>query len=229
MIVNMYVDHLMATPPASAEEVWNATRVHAKLFSDAAQRIGLKGSEYDEFRGALLEGKAVYVRLPRRVDAMSGSRRGSVYAVRNAVMTTNTMGWRVALADGNVVYVPQVCGNISLLRPVHVAKATAPVRYKPFAAGVKHLPFHPAVAMVPKEQPVSMVAPVRDVAVEIAQAPATVAQVVPVAASGGGGFMFLIPAVLGGALAAISHSSNTSTPPPSCANGSNSIGVCTAR
>jgi hypothetical protein len=51
MIVNMYVDHLMSPPPASAEEVWNATKVHAKLFSDAAARIGLTPAEYKEFRG----------------------------------------------------------------------------------------------------------------------------------------------------------------------------------
>lgn len=228
MIVNMYVDHLMATPPASAEEVWNASRVHAKLFSDAAHRIGLSSAEYDEFRGALLDGKAVYVRLPRRVDAMSGSRRGSVYAVRNAVMTSSTMGWRVTLADGAMVYVPQVCGNISLLRSLHVAKA--PVRYRPVAR-TKYAPFHPAVAVVPKEQPVAMVAPVQDVPVEVPLAPATVAQVVPVATAAGNGFLFFIPAVLGGAIAAISHGNNNSgsTPPPLCSNGSNSIGVCTAR
>jgi hypothetical protein len=100
MIVNMYVDHLMSPSPASAEEVWNATRVHSKLFSDAAQRIGLTPSEYKEFRNNLLAGKAIYLTLPRRVDAMSGARGGSVYAVKNAVMTKPIMGWRVALADG---------------------------------------------------------------------------------------------------------------------------------
>ncbi len=222
MIVNMYVDHLMSTPPASAEEVWNATRVHSKLFGDAAKRIGLSNSDYDEFRGALLDGKAVYVRLPRRVDAMSGVRRGSVYAVRNALMTSTVMGWRVPLADGNVVYVPQVCGNISLLHPAHIAQAPAH-HYKPVA--LRHLPFHPAVAVVPKEQPVAMIAPEQEVPVEI---PATVAQVVPAASGGGGGFLFLIPALLGGAIAAISHN-GPSTPPPPCTNGSNSVGVCTGK
>lgn len=228
MIVNMYVDHLMATPPASAEEVWNATQVHAKLFSDAAQRIGLSSSEYDEFRGKLLDGKAVYVKLPRRVDAMSGARRGSVYAVRNARMTSTVMGWRVALADGNVVYVPQVCGNISLLRPVHIAKA--PVA--PRVLGMKHVPaYHPSVAVVPKEQPVAMVAPVVETPVEIPVAPPPTAQVIPIVAGGGGGFPFFIPAIIGGAIAAISHpgSTNAPPPPPPCSNGSNSLGVCTAK
>ncbi|GAC1309349.1 MAG: hypothetical protein NVSMB19_23040 [Vulcanimicrobiaceae bacterium] len=226
MIVNMYVDHLMATPPASAEEVWNATRVHSKLFTDAARRIGLSASDYNEFRGALLDGKAVYVRLPRRMDAMSGSRRGSVYSVRNAVMTSSIMGWRVALADGTTVYVPQVCGNLSLLRPAHIAKA--PARHTPVA--VHRAPFHPAVAVVPKEQPVAMVAPEQEVPVQIPQVPATIAQVVPVA-SGGSGFLYFIPAILGGAIAAITHNGPNNGPPvpPPCINGSNSFGVCTAK
>ena len=101
MIVNMYVDHLMPQSPQSAEEVWMATREHPKLFTDAANRIGLTPGEYREFRTRLLDGKAVYLQLPRRVDAMSGARNGNAYAVRNAVMTKPIMGWRVALADGN--------------------------------------------------------------------------------------------------------------------------------
>lgn len=232
MIVNMYVDHLMATPPASAEEVWNETKVHAKLFSDAAQRIGLSASEYDEFRGKLLDGKAVYVRLPRRFDAMSGARRGSVYAVRNATTNASIMGWRVPLADGNVVYVPQVCGNISLLRPVRTiaklpVKTKVPVR---MVAGRKIVPaFHPAVAVVPPETPVIVTPAETPDRVEIPVVPPTVAQVVPAAASGGGGFLFFIPAAIGGIIAAITHSNTPQSPPPPCINGSNSTGVCTAK
>lgn len=226
MIVNMYVDHLMATPPASAEEVWNATKVHSKLFSDAARRIGLSGSEYDEFRGKLLDGKAVYVRLPRRVDAMSGARRGSVYAVRNAVMNAPVMGWQVSLADGNIVYVPQVCGNISLLRPVRTV-AKLPVKR---VAGRKVVPaFHPAVAVVPPETPVIVTPTETPDRVEIPPVPPTVAQVVPAAASGGGGFLFFIPALIGGAIATITHTNTPQSPPPPCINGSNSTGVCTAK
>jgi len=233
MIVNMYVDHLMATPPASAEEVWNATRVHAKLFNDAASRIGMSPSEYQEFRTALLDGKATYVRLPRKVDAMSGARRGSVYAVRNATMSSTIMGWRVPLNDGNVVYVPQVCGNISLLHPAHVA--VAPLVHKPVLAGMRRVPaFHPAVATVAKETPVSMEAPVALTPIDVAPSP-VVAQVVPVAAAaagGGGGFLFAIPALLGAVIAGTTHGgNNASTPspvtPPPCTNGSNSFGACT--
>ena len=146
MIVNMYVDHLMSPPPASAEEIWNATRVHSKLFSDAAARIGLTPAEYKEFRSNLLDGKAVYVKLPRRFDAMSGDRRGSVYAVKNAVMNQSVMGWQVALSDGNVVYIPQVCGNISLLK--HAAVAVVPKRPRRVVY-VSHQKYVKAVAETP--------------------------------------------------------------------------------
>ena len=214
MIVNMYVDHLMSPSPTSAEEVWNATREHSKLFSDAAARIGLTPAEYKEFRGNLLDGKAVYVKLPRRGDAMSGDRRGSVYAVKNAVMTTSTMGWRVALADGNVVYVPQVCGNISLLK--HAAIAQVPHR-------VKHVAYQKpryvkADALSP-ETPVVMVP-------EAPDTPATTAQVLPapLAAHAVSPFLFFIPAAVGGLVYGITHTPPQTTPP--CSQGSNASFAC---
>ena len=93
MIVNLYVDHLMQTPPTSAEEVWSATRDHPKVFSEAANRIGMTPAEYTEFRANLLAGKAVYVKLPRQVDAMSGDRRGSRSCARAVWMR-----WAIALS-----------------------------------------------------------------------------------------------------------------------------------
>jgi hypothetical protein len=214
MIVNMYVDHLISPPPASAEEVWNATKVHAKLFSDAAARIGLTPAEYKEFRGDLLDGKAVFVKLPRRVDAMSGDRHGSVYAVRNAQMTTSVMGWQVALDDGNVVYVPQLCGNISLLRNGAIAKRPT---HKPIAYHHKSGYHYVAAAKV---VPVDVVVPPET---PPAVAPVT-AQVIPAAATRGGAFPWFIPVAVGGAIAGLVHGSTTPVPP--CTQGSNALNVC---
>jgi hypothetical protein len=217
MIVNMYVDHLMSPSPASAEEVWNATQEHSKLFSDAAARIGLTPAEYKEFRSNLLDGKAVYVKLPRRVDAMSGDRRGSVYAVHNAVMTSTIMGWRVALSDGNVVYVPQVCGNISLLK--HAAIAQVP-HHQVLAYHKKKN--RPAYVQADKLEPVTPVV----VTPDVPEAPATVAQVLPssIAAHGTSPFLFFIPAAVGGILAGTIHGSTAVVPP--CSAGSNSSFAC---
>jgi putative component of toxin-antitoxin plasmid stabilization module len=222
----MYVDHLMSTSPASAEDVWNATREHAKLFGDAATRIGLSPAEYREFRTALLDGKAAYVKLPRRLDAMSGARRGSAYAVHNAVMQQTIMGWRVALADGNTVYVPQVCGNISLLRrsavasaghaPLRLAKATHPH----YVQAAYHVPAAPPARV---DTPVTMVPP-EDVPIEAAP---TIAQAVPAAAaSHGNPFLYFIPVAIGGIVAGVSHPGTPAGPPP-CSAGSNSYNACT--
>jgi hypothetical protein len=221
MIVNLYVDHLMTTSPSSAEEVWNATREHPKLFSDAANRIGLTPAEYKEFRTRLLDGKAVYVQLPRRLDAMSGARHGSVYAVKNAMMNKSIMGWRVALADGNVVYVPQICGNISLLR--HAAVAEVPRKRM-----VAHTYYHPTYTPTVATQPVEVTPPAEQEAP--IETPPTVAQAIPAAAaSHPSGLLYLIPAALGGAIAGLSHSSpttgTTSTVPP-CSAGSNAVFAC---
>jgi putative component of toxin-antitoxin plasmid stabilization module len=210
----------MSPPPTSAEEVWNATRVHSKLFSDAAERIGLTPAEYKEFRSNLLDGKAVYVKLPQRVDAMSGNRRGSVYAVKNAVMNEQVMGWRVDLADGNVVYIPQICGNISLLR--HAAVAVVPRPHKVvYVAHHKKVRYVQAIATVPST-PVVVTPPVTPVAPE---APPAAAQVVTAGSSThGSGFLYFIPVAVGGIIAGLVHG-NTSPAPP-CKDGSNSQNVC---
>jgi hypothetical protein len=222
MIVNMYVDHLMPHSPQSAEEVWMATREHPKLFSDAANRIGLTPAEYREFRTRLLDGQAVYLQLPRRVDAMSGARHGNAYAVRNAVMLQPIMGWRVALGDGNVVYVPQICGNISLLRHAAVAEAVVP-KHRKHPAYVAHAYYHaptytPAVA----EQPVDMAPPVPVEQEAAVETPPTVAQAIPAASSSHPiGAFFFIPAAIAGAIAGLTHTS-----PPPCSAGSNADFAC---
>ncbi len=198
----------MSPAPASSEEVWNATREHSKLFTDAAHRVGLSDTQYQAFRNALLDGKAVYVRLPRRMDAMSGVRGGSVYAVKNAVMTTPVMGWEVTLADGTQVYVPQVCGNISVLRQPHIAAAQS------------HQ-FVPSVAQLPRtETPVAMTPPAADVPIAV---PATASEAIVPAASHFNGLPLIIPAAIGGIWAGLSHGGSSAPP---CSGGSNTAGVC---
>jgi hypothetical protein len=224
MIVNLYVDHMMAVPATSSDDVWAATRDHSKLFAEAADRIGLSPAEYHEFRMRLLDGKVLYVRLPHRVDAMAGDRRGSVYAVKNAYMTDTVMGWSVKLADGNTVYVPAACGNISLLR------GTPPIAIVPHkvvrVAHHRKPKFVPALGVV-ATTPVVVAAPV------VAAAPVAVAAA-PVAAAGGGhgpsGFLFAIPAVIGGILLGTTHGGgggggSTVVVPP-CSQGSNLLNAC---
>ncbi len=222
MIVNLYVDHMMSRPPASAEQVWNETREHAKLFADAASRIGLTPAEYREFRTDLLDGRVSYVTLPRRLDAMSGNRHGSVYAVKNAYMTSAISGWRVALADGNVVYVPQLCGNISLLRNAAIARHVVRPPQRVAYAHHRKPRFVPAIGSA-NEAPVTPVAVAPPAAVAAAPVAAAAVPAAATAAHGISPFLFFIPAVIGGIIGSQPHH----TTPPACNHGSNSMGVCT--
>lgn len=212
MIVNMGVDHLMSPRPESAEQVWHDTSIHAKLWTDAAARIGLTPAEYRQFRKDLLDGKVVFVRLPHHLDAMSGDRRGSVYAVKNAFMQDPGMGWKVVLADGNLVYVPQTCGNISMLRgkpplPPVACKGRSCHRVRPLA-------YVPSIV----EVPVTVVPPPQP-----EQTPTIVSPVVPAAAPVQP-FPWYIPAAVGGVIAGFIHGTPASVPP--CRQGSNGMSVC---
>ncbi len=207
MIVNLYVDHVMARPPASAEEVWNATREQATVFSAAAKAIGLTGAEYREFRAGLLDGKAVLVRLPRRFEAMSSRRRGYVYAIKNAQLVRPEWGWKVALGDGTIVYVPRTCGNLSLNHRLQFAHVTPP--------------FTPAIATVPP-QLVDVTPPAAVAAQPVVTAllPAVPVPFVPVAPA----FCWYCFLPLGGLFAI--HGPSTV---PSCSQGSNATGVCSGK
>ncbi len=228
MIVNLYVDHMMSQPATSSDDVWAATRDHSQQFSEAAKRIGLSPAEYREFRSTLLDGNAMYVRLPRRLDAMSAkNRNGQVYVVKNAVMWKPVMGWKVALADGNVVYVPQICGNISLQHPVAVAHV-APKRK--VVAGITPK-FHPALGVVAAapiaapvaETPVVFTPPV--VVPEAAPVVAAAPLAAPAAAAHGASPFFLaIPAVIGAVIAGATHHDSPTLPP--CSQGSNLLNAC---
>jgi|GEM_PF-1261277 len=234
MVVNLYVDHMMTTPPANAEEVWNATREHAKLFGDAARRIGLSDKEYQEFRNALLDGKALYVTLPHKIDVMAGNRHGSVYAVRSAVLPSSVMGWKVKLSSGATVYVPQVCGNLSVSRTKVVKPVVAAV-HRIYRAPVRRIALAPVPPAPPPPQPpqppetpVIFTPPPPPVApippMEFAPAPVVVAAAPVVARGGGFGFLF-IPIVLWWQHNVHTTITNIITVPP-CSQGSNSIGVC---
>lgn len=214
MIVNLYVDHMMSTPPATSEEIWNSTREHARLWSDAARRVGLTSQEYRDFRTALLDGKAIYVKLPKHLDAMAGDRHGYIYAVHNAYLPQTVMGWRVRLADGADIYVPQTCGNLSLRRiaPVvaHHPHYVAPrVAFRPSVAVTSPPVAETPVIVSPPEAAPEAAAPIA----------------VPAAAPANYGWLWGLP-IVGGLITLITHTSSTPPPVPPCNHGSNSLNVC---
>jgi hypothetical protein len=186
VIVNLYVDRFMVAQPTTATEIWSATREESKFYTQAAHRLGLSDSQYHEFRSDLLEGKALYVKLPRRLDAMSGIHEGRIYVVKNARLTSRQMGWKVALADGTDVYVPQACGNLSLIRKVQAA----PRLPHHFVAAVAHMP--------PAETPVSLTPPPPQLPIA---AESSSGAVVPVASSSRG--FAALPGIVAGVIGGI--------------------------
>jgi hypothetical protein len=220
--VNLYVDRFMQNSPNSAEEVWNATQEHSKIYTDGAQKVGLTGSEYGEFQQALLDGKAVYVRLPAHVDAMAGLHRGHPYAIKSVAVPQNTLGWKVALNDGTLVYIPQICGNLTVVHGRAVARAPKKpqqVAHVPRAVVTQGSAVEPTpVTFQPPTEVASTTGyvPTDTVAEPVFTAPA-------VAEGTHGSFLpFLLPiaAFVG------SVSSTPSTVVPPCSQGSNLLGVC---
>lgn len=241
--VNLYVDRLMPNAPNTAEEVWNATQEHPKIFAEAARKVGLTGSEYVEFQQALLDGKALYIRVPTRLDAMSGVHRGRPYAIKSVTIPEKTLGWKVALNNGTVVYVPQVCGNLSIVRGPAVARAKKPVqvaqRPRVVTQGSSSTPvtFQPpsdaSTAYVPSSGPVSSSPaysapvysqPVYSQPVYSQPVYSPPAYVPPV--SHGSVLPFLIPiiAFVGSTVGSVSSPPTTIVPP--CSGGSNILGIC---
>jgi hypothetical protein len=101
------------------------------LLAQAGSDIGLTPVQYRDVRTAIASGRARYVELPRHIDAMSGDHAGRVFAVQNIRIPSGVYGWEVDLNDGHnlvKVYVPNRCGNISLVRTRRAeVLASAPV------------------------------------------------------------------------------------------------------
>lgn len=220
--VNLYVDRMSPVEPVRIADVYAVTQDRASAYTEAAAKIGLTRREYSEFRQALTEGGAIFVRLPRHIDAMAGVHRrsGHVYALKNVVVPSGTMGWEVNLADGTTVIVPQICGNLSMNHPraiAHHAKPKVVAMRQPKAVrAATYVAPQPAVVAA---TPVSF------------DAPQTVAPAgLPVAAVPTAGRQSLLPFL--GLLAPIvaSHlGGGGSTAPvdvPSCSGGSNLVGAC---
>lgn len=216
--VNLYVDRMSPVQPVRVADIYAVTQDRSAAYQEAAAKIGLTTREYAEFREALTDGGAIYVRLPRHIDAMAGvHRNGSVYALKNVVVPSGTMGWQVKLAGGATVLIPQVCGNLSLNRGPAVAHRPRAVAARPQPKAVQAATY---VAPVP--------AAIAPIPVTFAPPPPVAPVVVPAAVHGS-----VLPfAALLVPIAASFHGGGGSTPttfaPPiaPCSEGSNAMGVC---
>jgi hypothetical protein len=127
LVFDLTHDRMARVPLATVSNVQQAVIVQKARYLQAARRIGLTPSEYGEMERRLSRGDAKRTMLPVRLDAMAGlHRRGDIYAVRNVRVLPNQSAYVVSLADGKRVYIPVVCGNLSVVRgkpAVRVAQA----------------------------------------------------------------------------------------------------------
>jgi hypothetical protein len=122
MIPNLAVDHLSPIPLARVADVQTAIRARWDDYWLAGREIGLTKSERQDLLFRLADDDVTFAVLPRHIDAMAGRKRnGHVYVLRHVVIPALTLGWVVSLRDGTTVYIPQVCGNLSLSRSFPVA------------------------------------------------------------------------------------------------------------
>lgn len=94
-----------------------------------------------------------YVTIPRRLDAMSWRSGNRVHVLHDVLIPAKTMGWEVDLAEGGsvlAVFIPNKCGNLSLLRKpaVRVARAV-----KVLPASIAYAAPAPAPAATPVPTP----------------------------------------------------------------------------
>jgi hypothetical protein len=227
--VNLYVDRMSPVEPVRVADVYSVTQDRAPVYSEAAAKIGLTTREYAEFRQALTEGGAIYVRLPRHIDAMAGvhRRNGHVYALRNVVVPSGTMGWEVNLNDGTTVIVPQICGNLSMNRSRHIA-AARPQAHKVIAMRTQPKKVRAASYVAPQPVEVAAIPVTFDVPQAVAPAGA------PLTASVAAAHHSLLPflALLFPVAASHPGGGSTTTPVASipdiapCSDGSNAAGIC---
>jgi len=116
--------HQMGVAPllgvsSTTAEIREKVRTHPKLMSQAAASIGLTPREYSAFYGKFMNQKPGWVTIPRHLDGMTWAADGVVHAEYDVEIPAGTNGWEVDLYEKHQivhVYLPMICGNLSVLR-----------------------------------------------------------------------------------------------------------------
>jgi hypothetical protein len=144
-------DRMASDPVSMVSDVQQAVILEESRYAQAARKIGLSAREFAEFEDHVLLGDVHRTALPTQLDAMAGMRRGHVYAVRNVRVRDGQIAYVVALA-GKRVYVPVVCGNLSVVRtPRAVARVVHVTARRPLPGGL--VPARPHAAALPIAPP----------------------------------------------------------------------------
>jgi hypothetical protein len=195
----------------STQQLQRAFSTHALLLAHAGGKLGLSRHDFAMVRQAIDSGHTMYVTVPQHLDGMAGAHGGVPFVVHDIIIPANVYGWEVDLRRPNGivrVYIPNTCGNISVLR--------VPKRY--YVAGAYHVPTpapaFPAAPRLAAQAPRSSPTPVP-------QAIATTAPVAvaapPAAATAShhlGWLPFLLVPIIAGLAAGHGSSSSSTGPTP---------------
>jgi hypothetical protein len=106
-------------PVASTPQLQDDVRQQRAVFEAAGIGLGLSPAQFAQFEGRIARGQLAYVTIPRHLDAMSWRSAGRVHVLRDVIIPAGTHGWEVDLVDhGEILalFIPNKCGNLSLLR-----------------------------------------------------------------------------------------------------------------
>jgi hypothetical protein len=112
-------DRMASAPLTMVSDVQQAVILEENRYAQAARKIGLTPREFALFEDRVLFGDVHRTALPTRIDAMAGMHHGRVYAVRNVRVRDGQIAYVVVL-PGKRIYVPVVCGNLSIVRDPRV-------------------------------------------------------------------------------------------------------------
>lgn len=120
-----------------------------RLFASAGAKLGLSPEEYRQVRERIAMSRLTYVTIPRHLDAMTWASNGRVYAVHDVIIPAGTKGWEIDVPENGqlvAVFIPNKCGNLSVIRKPLPAVASLPTRVEAYRAT-------PAPAPAPQTAP----------------------------------------------------------------------------
>ena len=114
---------------ASTGQLQRDMRQQRQLFETAGLQLGLTPAEFLALQSRIERGQVAYVTIPRRLDAMSWRSGDRVHVLHDVVIPAKTMGWEIDLPENGEIlalFIPNKCGNLSLLRKPVARLARAP-------------------------------------------------------------------------------------------------------
>ncbi|HLI97327.1 MAG TPA: hypothetical protein VKT72_14760 [Candidatus Baltobacteraceae bacterium] len=165
---------------ASTSQLQNDLRSRRAVFEAAGTGLGLTPAEFAQFAQRIADRQVAYVTIPRHLNAMSWRSGDRVRVLHDVIVPAGTHGWEVDLVEQNEIlalFIPNKCGNLSLLRRPTPALA-AQMQAKVASANVTPtlpppMPSPAPVIATPMPAPAATPAPYASLASSTGSAPAT--------------------------------------------------------